>query len=190
MTRQHVISCAAVAALLAGCGGGLNISTDFDPQASFADFDTYAWAERTPTGDDDPRVYNTIMAGRIKTAVNRALQAKGLRETSSNPDFVVAWHGAIQGKMEYQTINNHYGYGWGWYGGGLATTTSRTTQREWDEGTLIIDIIGTRTNQLVWRGQAQARLDDRPPSPEVAQQRMDEAAAKNLETFPPGSGSQ
>ncbi len=179
-----------MATLLAGCGSGLSIRTDFDPQASFAGFETYAWAERTETGDDDPRVYNAITAGRVKTAVNRALRAKGLRENSSDPDFMLAWHGAIQGKMDYQTISNHYGYGWEWYGGvGIATTTSRTTQREWDEGTLIIDIIGTRNNQLLWRGEAQARLDDRPPSPELAQRQLDEAAAKILETFPPGSGS-
>ena len=191
MTRRHIISLAAVAALLAGCGGGLSIRTDFDPQTSFAGFNTYSWAERTESGDDDPRVYNAITAGQVRNAVNTALQAKGIRETSSNPDFRIAWHGAIEGKMDFRTISDHYGYDWGGYytGFGIGTSTARTTQREWDEGTLIIDIVRTRTHELVWRGPAQAKLDERQPTGETAQRQMNEAAAGILETFPPGSGS-
>ena len=29
-----------------------------------------------------------------------------------SPDLYVAWHGAITGKMRYETISNDYGYGW------------------------------------------------------------------------------
>ena len=191
MTRRHIISCAAMAALLVGCGSGIRIRTDFDPATSFAGFDTYGWAQRTPTGDDDTRVYNSITEGRVKNAVNRALQAKGIREASSNPDFWVAWHGAIEGKMDSEVIRDHYGYGWGgWSGSSFIMTNSRVVQREWEEGMLLIDIIEPGNNQLVWRGTGQARLDSRPPTPEQAQSQMDEAAAKILESFPPGRGSQ
>ena len=118
MIRRNVISFLATAAFLMSCGGGLQVDTDFDPQANFASMRTYAWAQRTPTGEDDPRVYNAITAGRIKTAVDNALQTKGLRQVSSSPDVYVAWHGAINGKMSYETISNDYGYGWGRYGRG------------------------------------------------------------------------
>jgi len=38
-------------------------------------------------GNDDPRVFNAIVAGRVKNAVNKALQAKGYKEvTSRTPD--------------------------------------------------------------------------------------------------------
>jgi hypothetical protein len=44
-----------------------------------------------------------LVMGRIKTAVNTVLEAKGLREVSSSPDVYVAGHAAIEGKMSYET---------------------------------------------------------------------------------------
>ncbi len=161
------------------CGGGLQIDTDYNPQADFSAIQTYAWAQRTPSGQDDPRVYNAIVQGRITSAIDGALQAKGLRLVTSSPDAWVAWHGAIEGKMSYETISNNYGYGWGAYGYGrgrstlaMGTTSSRTTAREWDEGTLLIDILD--------------KLSQSARTPAEAQARADEVAAEMLAGFPPG----
>jgi hypothetical protein len=162
----------------------MTINTDYDPQADFSAFRTYKWAERTPRGDDDPRVYNDITAGRIKLAVSKALQAKGFQETQANPDFLVGWHGAIQGQMAMDTIHDNYGYGYGWYGPSPGMGTSTTTVRQWDEGTLLIDIVDAKTNALVWRGSAQAELSENK-SPEQEQAKLDSAAQRILQNFPP-----
>lgn len=200
MRPHRLIWCAASALLVAGCGG-LQIDVDYNPQADFSAMQTYAWAQRTPSGDDDPRVYNAIVAGRIKSAIDGALQAKGLRLVSSSPDVWVAWHGAIEGKMSYETISDDYVYDWGWYGyengyeNGydrgrppmlIGTTISRTTAQEWDEGTLLIDIIDSSTEELVWRSVGQARLSQVTRTPEEAQTRANEVAMKMLAEFPPG----
>ncbi len=193
MIRRNVISSLATAAFLAGCGGGLQVDTDFNPQVDFASMETYAWAQRTPTGDDDPRVYNAIVAGRLKRAVDNALQAKGFREVSSSPDVYVAWHGAINGKMRYETISNNYGYGWGRYGRGgwhMGATSSRTEVREWDEGTLLIDIIDPSTEELVYRTVGQAKLSEARRTPQEAQAKANEVVLKMLADFPPGRGTQ
>jgi len=164
--------------------GGVKYNSNFDPQASFDGFNTYAWAQRTPTGDDDPRVYNDIVDRRIKLAADQALEAKGYQQSNS-PTFFVAWHGAIDGKMNVTTINNHYGYGWGYYRyGGMGMGTSQTYVNEWDEGTLLIDIIDAQSNNLVWRGTATAELRQ-SQNPEQQQQRLNEILAKLLERFPP-----
>ena len=60
MIRKNVISSVTTAALLAGCGGGLSVDTDFNPEANFLSMETYAWAQRTPTGDDDSRENRTF----------------------------------------------------------------------------------------------------------------------------------
>ncbi len=193
MIRPNVISSLATAAFLIGCGGGLQVDTDFDPQADFASMETYAWAQRTPTGDDDPRVYNALVARRLKTAVDNALQAKGFREVSSSPDVYVAWHGAIKGKMSYETISNDYGYGWGRYGRGgwhMGATSSRTEVREWDEGTLLIDFIDAGTEELVYRTVGQAKLSQARRTPQEAQAGANEVVLQMLADFPPGGGRQ
>ncbi len=175
MIRRNVISFLATAAFLAGCGGGLQVDTDFDPQTDFASMQTYAWAQRTPTGDDDPRVYNPVVARRLKTAVDNALQAKGFREVSSSPDVYVAWHGAITGKMTQHDVINDYGYGWG-----------QTEVREWDEGTLLIDFIDAGTEELVYRTVGQAKLHQGWRTPEEFQAKYNEVVLKMLADFPPG----
>ncbi len=193
MIRRNVISSLATGVFLLGCGGGLQVDTDFDPQADFASMQTYAWAERTPTGDDDPRVYNAIVAGRLKRAVDNALQAKGFREVSSPPDVYVAWHGAINGKMRYETISNDYGYGWGRYGRGgwrVGATSSRTEVREWDEGTLLIDFIDAGTDELVYRTVGQAKLSEARRTPQESQEVANRVVLKMLADFPPGGGPQ
>jgi hypothetical protein len=170
---------------LGGCGGGIDVQSDYDPGADFDRFSTYTWAVRTNAGNDDPRVYNAITRQRVKTAVNRALQAKGYTEEATDGDFLVAWHGAIEGRMSYQTINSHYGYGWGWYGG---VGVSNTYVNEWDEGTLLVDIVDARTNELVWRGTATGTIDQNR-TPEQAQADLDDAARKLLASFPPSFGT-
>lgn len=177
------LSAAGLLTALMGCGGGVDVHTDYDPGVDFSSLRTYAWAQRTPTGDDDPRVFNRLTEQRVQTAVDRALAAKGYTKTSEDPDFLVAWHGAIEGRMSYQTIGTNYGYGWGWYGG-MGTTS--TYVNEWDEGTLLVDIVDAASDDLVWRGTATGTLP-RNRRPEEVQATLDRAAAQVLEDFPPGA---
>ncbi len=182
--RPHIRRLTLVATLAVGaCGGGVGTRQDYDPGVDFGAFQTYAWAERTPSGGEDARVYNRVTMQRVRTAVERALNAKGFRKTDDAPDFHVAWHGAIRGQMSATTIGTHYGYGWGWYGG---TSMTNTFVNEWDEGTLLIDIVDPTENLLIWRGVAQGTIDE-APTPQEAQAQLDRAAAMILRDFPPGS---
>lgn len=185
--RQALLSLFLITFAASACGGGITINTDYDPNADFSGYQTYQWAQRTETGDDDPRVYNPITASRVKEAVNYALTAKGMREVNSSPDFYVAWHGAIEGKMSMNTMYSNYGYGYGWYGyGGAGMGTATTYVNEWDEGTLVVDIIDAGTEQLVWRGGATGTVDKGNKPPEKAQEDFNKGAVKLLESFPPG----
>ena len=85
MIRRNVISSLATAAFLMGCGGGLRVDTDFDPQADFASMETYAWAQRTATGDDDPRVYNALVAARLKRAARPRARSRQILPATPLP---------------------------------------------------------------------------------------------------------
>ena len=100
--------------------------------------------------------------------------------------------------MSYETISDDYIYGWHAYaypyGRGrpamvMGTTRSRTTAREWEEGTLIIDIIEGSGEDLIWRSVGQAKLSQSTLPPEDAQARFNEVVMEMLADFPPG-GSQ
>jgi len=172
----------------AACGGGIQIQADYNPQQDFSGYHTYRWAARTPTGDDDPRVFNDIIKSRVQYAVDSVMKTKGFQRMSSgNVDFLMSWHGAIDGKVSYNTVSTNYGYGWGgYYGGGwgMGMGSSRTYVNEWDEGTLILHVIDAEKDELVWMGTAQAKLNQ-PRSPEEARERDLELMERILETFPP-----
>lgn len=188
MRGMKAFAFGAFALSLLGCSGD-TYRTDFDPGANFSAMRTYRWVEKVPADAKDPKVYNSIIEGRVKTAVNRALQAKGFQEVTSDPDFDIAWHASVEQKQSLQTVGNNYGWGYGWYGpgwgGGMSTST--TYVNEWDEGTFVIGAFDPQTDSLIWWGSIQGELDEGNRPPEKAQADADKAAVKLFANFPPGS---
>lgn len=58
--------------------------------------------------------------------------------------------------------------------------------RQYDEGTLIIDVSDARKKELVWRGVGSGRLR-KETTPEQMTQDIDLAVAEILAQFPPGA---
>ena len=59
-----------------------------------------------------------------------------------------------------------------------------TEVSEYEQGTLVIDIVDAARNTLVWRGAGEARLRS-DPTPDQISQRVREAVAEILGRFPP-----
>ncbi|MFP2910425.1 DUF4136 domain-containing protein [Pyxidicoccus sp. 3LFB2] len=175
---------------MSGCSG-ISTTTDYDP-ASVSKVDayrTYAWLPM-PTGAD-PRVYNPLVGKRVMEAVDRELASRGYRQVDQNPDFKLGWHGAIDQKLDTTTMDYAYGYAWDpWYGpmspgmGVGGAGVPYTTVDEYEEGTLVLDVVDAPSNKLVWRGTAQGVLSENP-SEQQRQERTHAAVEKILEKFPP-----
>jgi hypothetical protein len=113
------------------------------------------------------------------------LQEKGFQKVESGGDFMVGWHGAINNQTNYVTYNDYYGYGYrGWGYGGWGATSSRTTAYTVEEGSLLIDIVDSERNELVWRGLAQAEVG-KQRNPENAQRDLNDVCMEILKGFPP-----
>lgn len=181
-------------ALLAGVAGcsTMEIRYDYDPKANFAGLKTYAWLEKPQKPTGDPRIDgNTILENRIHEAVDSVLAARGFTKVTSNADFLVAYHVSLDRRRSVQTLNRYYGYGPGWgYGYGAAywpgywAGARETYVYEYEEGTLILDIVNPESKELMWRGSAQDEVSF-TSTPEKNQAQLNEAAQKMLEKFPP-----
>ena len=176
---------AAFALVLAGSLGacsGMKITTDYNPEAApnFSAYQTYAWLPQPIR--QDSRVYNAITESRVRQAVDNSLSTGGYRKLASGtPDFLVAWQAAIEGKVDVTMVNGYYGYGyrrWGAWG-------AEPTVTEYDEGTLILDVIDGESRELAWRGVAQAKIS-RNSNPDQRGRKINEAVSKILANFPPG----
>jgi hypothetical protein len=177
--RGVLLFCAVL--LAAGCSS-VSVSHDFDPKVDFASLRTYGWisAPKSTSSDSIQRelASDSLIEGRVKKAVNQQLALKGLRETTQNPDFLVAFHTGVEDKTDIQSWGYGYGY-WGMGGGGISTIN-------YQQGTLILDFVDPKTQNLIWRGVGKEVLSG-GTSPEKRQERINDAVQAILKKYPPSS---
>jgi hypothetical protein len=177
-----------LAALGTACSS-VRTQYDFDPRTDFAAWQTYAWypSGSLPTGD--PRLDNPLLHARIEAAVNRTFVARGYVQVQGRtPDFYVNYHLSTEQRLDVRTMNRVYlggphernwgGAGWGGVG------WAETVVDQYEEGTLLIDLIDVAARRLAWRGSGTRRLSRSPQSDQLTQ-RVNEAVDEILVQFPP-----
>src|SRR5437660_8720142 len=148
MKRLRFITvCAAVSLAAATAGFAQHVQTDFDHQANFGQYRTYSRQEIKPGA--------SLWDSRIKNAVNAQLEAKGLAQVADDGDIAVVAIKTSQRQRMLQTSYDGFGGGgWRWRGfGGVGEST--TTEHDYKEGTLVIDLFDGKTKKLIWRGSTE-----------------------------------
>jgi hypothetical protein len=168
----------ALLSVVAACSP-ITVRTDHDTTTDFSRFRTYGWLQKPSGAPRDPRIDNDLLDSRVHSAVNDELARKGYTESAS-PGFRVAYHVMLQSKFDVQSFPVYYGYGLGRLG--AMSTDVRVEQYE--VGTLILDVVDGSTNELVWRGSAQARIDPNR-TPQERTKLIREAVRDMLTHFPP-----
>ena len=154
------------------------VNVDWDRQANFSQFHTYAW-QKSP----DPA--KGLWDQRVIDGVNKQLQAKGFQLVDSNPQLWVVYSAHVH--HEQQTVGTGYNMGpyWGWgYWGGPTTTTYNTYT--YKEGTLVVEFADANGHQTLWRGTA---TDTLPGNPDKGIKMLNNALNKMFKNFPPKPGS-
>jgi Domain of unknown function (DUF4136) len=162
---------------LLGSAFAQKVQTDFDHQANFSQYKTYSWQEIKPA--------NSLWDSRIKSAVDAQLAAKGWTQVASGGDVAVVAIKTTHTQRTLQTFYDGFGGGWGWRrfgGGGFGDAT--TTEQDYKEGTLVVDLYDAKTKQLIWRGSTEDALSDNAGENE---KNLDKGVAKMFKAFPPGS---
>ncbi len=169
-----------------GCSS-LTVNYDYDKEADFSSYKTYAWVAQQAAAAGNARAAQAsdqLFIKRLKTAGNSQLEAKGYKIDVEDPDFVIAYHIGVENKTQVTDWGYSYGPGYGMgYGGGWGGG-SNIDVSTYEEGTLILDFYDYSTKQLVWRGTATKALSSNP-DPEKAEAKVNEIVAKMLENFPP-----
>ncbi len=128
---------------------------------------------------------NAEPSGRLKSAVNASLGAKGWTMVDSGGDISIV---AMEITKNQQTLNTFYdgfGGGWGWRrfgGGGFGEST--TTTETYKVGTLVVDLFDAKTKELIWRGNASDTLSN---NSNKNIKNLDKEVEKMFKQFPPGS---
>ena len=163
--------------VLGGCSG-ITVSSDYNESTDFSGIKSWAWMLNSPEGNFDLGVVNPLVRGRIQDAIAAELAAKGYMEIiSGDADMHVTYHARTQEKIQVQPMGGPMIMRPGW-GRGYPEVY------QYEEGTLIIDLIEGTKEHLIWRGIGKGVVDWRG-SPQERTKLIDEAVQKILAQFPP-----
>lgn len=170
---KRVLVFVVVIVVLAATAVAQKTNIDWDRSANFAEFHTYAW-------EPSPHPAQGFWNQRIVDAVNRELQAKGLKMVDSNPDLWVVYSKSIHDQK--QVVGTGYGFGPGWYWGYWGPNTVNYNTYVTKQGTLVVEIADAKDHELMWRGSVTDTLSDNN-NKNIS--KLDKAVAKLFRNYPP-----
>ena len=157
----------------------MTVSSHVDRGINFARYRTYDWgpADALPTGD--PRLdKNPFFKDHVEGAVEKQLAARGLEmSTSGTPDLLVHYHASINQRIDVNRVDRRYGYCYG--------VDCPSDVIEYEAGTLVLDIVDSRTNRVIWRGWAQDTVEGVLDNEDEMAREISTAIARMLARLPP-----
>ena len=157
-----------VALTIVGCGdrNKMNFTSACGPSIRFAELGTtYDWREPVVGESNNQRLSNPNLRALITDTIQGELAAKGFSEAGDDADFAVTYLISTKVKVEE------------YRGSGFT---------EFEEGSLVIELLDPESNDLMWFGAAHVRLNDTDP-PDVRRRRIQDAVRGIFEALP-GAG--
>ena len=169
---------------LSACSSMVNV--DYDKSVNFKNFDTYTIQLKPVRITNDTRINTPFMLQRIESAINNSLTRKGFFNATKKDSLVVKYY--LEVKQEFETDDSGLSLGFGSYGHhsaiGFGFTVPLGETYSIDKLILTIDMVSTKTNQLVWRGSLAAQLEQ-GTTPESNSRMVNALVEEILQSFPP-----
>ena len=179
MLRLGRLIAVAFCALAVMSCATMNVSSHVQSGIDFARYRTYDWgpADALPTGD--PRLdKDPFFQDHLLGAVEKQLAARGYeRSASGTPDLLIHYHASINQRIDVNRADREHGY--------CYEDDCQAGVVEYEAGTIVLDIVDTRTNRVIWRGWAQDSVEDVLNNQDRMAQKIDEAVRRMLARVPP-----
>lgn len=175
LTTTALALCVCIAA---GCASTMTVSSHVRDGLDITRYQTYDWGPAGPLPTGDPRLdQDPFFKDHVMGAVEKGLAGRGIRLASSGtPDLLIHYHASISNRIDVNRTEREYGYCQG--------ADCQSWVIEYEAGTLVLDVIDARTNQLIWRGWAQDSVEDALGNRDTMVKKIDEAVTRMLATFP------
>jgi hypothetical protein len=154
----------------------LSVSSHVERGVDFSQFRTWDWgqADALPTGDprlDNNQVFNDQLQG----AIEKALAGKGFARAAegASADLRVHYHANINQRFMVNEPDVN-----------CVAGNCQPSVIEYEQGTLVLDVVNTRTDKVVWRGWAQGSIQGIIDNQDLLEKKVNEAVAKMMARFP------
>jgi len=162
------------------------VTADYDTQYDFSKLKSYAWVK-----PKDVNRVSTLDNKRQMNAIETMLNRKGFEKAANieSADFLLRTHTITDKKTDVDSFYRVWGYhpfpfhhpiGW-------PHNTTTTVVREYEVGTLVLDIVDPVNKQVIWRSSISRKLGiylNRTPEERDTIELLN--AEYMLEGFPPG----
>jgi hypothetical protein len=145
---------------------------------------SYEWADTNSATVDSASIAlaNQITAKRLKTAIDATMASRGYLRSPSpmTANLAVSFHVVVKQQKGTRVMDTGATVcGWRgcfrtWYSNPVVT------QYDYTQGTLVIDLVDTKTGALVWRAASEERVTAR----DVSQARLNSVVAKMMKSLP------
>jgi hypothetical protein len=175
---RRMLLIGVLALLTAGCASAPRITTNTNPAADFASFDTYNFMP--VPGTDRPNGVQTPLSAMLTRAMSREMSSRGFQR-SDNPDLLINFFVNTERRMDVRQVpapSSFHGFRFNRYAtwGGY-----RTEVRQYTQGTLAIDLVDARQKVLAWEGIAQQRLGS--SAQQITQEQVDDVVRQVMAEF-------
>lgn len=149
-----------------------NLSTDYDVGTDFSRFTTYNFWDDVKQNNDGIPEYDQLDERRIKEAVAKALETKRYAFSEDNPDLLANVRIMVKTRRNASTVNPY----WGWRFGGA----NNIDINEYEESTIVVDLVDAERNVLVWQGSIKS---PNVRNPEERDRKIKDAVIKMMLSF-------
>jgi hypothetical protein len=149
--RRLLISCMLGLLFLTGCATTNKVTQDFKPDTDFKSFKTFSWHNFSSEIPESNK-------GAIQSTIEQALTQQGFVLVNDKPDLLLDINIIKQRSSSGSSTGLGFSIGLpvGSHGGiGLGTSTLLGKDNKL-QGLIILDITSQQTNQVLWRGTAEA----------------------------------
>jgi hypothetical protein len=145
--KTKIVFCVLAICLATSFAMGQQVSVNYNHQANFSQFHTYAWGSNNKNA-----IQNSILAQVAQQDIEAAMASKGLQKVpeSQNPDLILTASGGEREQTSYNA------WGMRGIGGGMGGISPEQNVIS----TMIVSLYNAKAQELVWRGIAQDTLSN------------------------------
>ena len=172
---------------VAGCSAA-RVSTDYETVYDFSALKTFYVLPADEKIYDNPKV-SQLDVRRLEQLVPQQLAQRYQAVEKSEADFWVRYFLVVEEKMRVDSYNANFGFyrfGFGHrYGFGYGFDAfPDVTNSYYQQGSVIIDVIDAKTEDVVWRGVTEGRVN-KSDKPDQRRDRMGRKIERVFSMFPP-----
>lgn len=190
------------ALVLGSCKSSLTVSTDYDRSVDFSKYKTFGIYKL----EAEAQTINELNRNRIYSAIKTALTERGLTE-SETPDLWVNSLAFVESRESHSSTTMTTGMGMGMggmgmgmgmggfhrpymWGGPMMMTGSSVARTQhnvdvYHKGSLLIDLVDAKTNNLVWHAAGNRNIDKN--FGRNADEKISKYVSQMFASFPPAT---